>query len=196
MAYRLMETSLSVPRICAVTVLVAVMSWCFDLQAQVQKCKGPDGKTIYSDTACQGNVSSQSVKTSGGGSTDSASLKKDNQRFAAEADAQQVDSLMQEPPTECKFRYFAIGDDKGKVLATNAKRECIENLLARKRGRQASTESYDKWKDHFDQVSSGRSAALSRAATDQLTNAVRQNSIQANAPVTCRNSGSGAVTCQ
>lgn len=121
-------------------------------QAQVRKCIGPDGKVTYSDFICSGTtVHEKEVKTNAN-TIDASGSRKDVQRFEAdEQKARTNDRIaagMQNPPTECKFSYYTVGDEKGKVLAANAKEECLRNLEAKKTGQAVSLEQYNLWKDH------------------------------------------------
>lgn len=139
-------------QLAAALVLIFVVCTSPSIHAQVQKCKDQNGKLIYSDFACQGSPSSQSVKTSGGSTSDSESVMRGAQRVDADQksirSAQDLQSMMLKPPPECKFKPYAYGDmARGKVLALNAKRECIENIFARQNGQPTSKEHYEMWND-------------------------------------------------
>ncbi|MDP3843076.1 MAG: hypothetical protein Q8Q81_10870 [Oxalobacteraceae bacterium] len=64
-------------------------------------------------------------------------------------------------PLECKFRSYKFGDDKGKLLADNAKAECMRNIERKKdgRGQEASLEAYNFWKDHSQMTAAKRSSS-------------------------------------
>ncbi len=66
-----------------------------------------------------------------------------------------------EIPPECRFRYFALSDEKGKALSSNASKECIRNNAFKASGQPAAVtyEAYTLWKDHFQIESARRSRA-------------------------------------
>lgn len=156
----------------AIVVFAAFVAVGLAAQAQVIKCKGADGKTVYSDTACLGNSSSQSVNTTGG-TIDTSSLRQGVQR---ERTDQEMTALMQNPPIECKFKSYKNGDEKGKVLADKAAKECVENLVAKRNGQPTSTADYQMWKDHNADSTAKRYAPRST--------------------MNCVNSGFGTATCR
>jgi len=79
----------------------------------------------------------------------------------------------EETPPECKFRYFTLGDDKGKVLAANAKQECIRNKALKSNGQagRVTYEAYMLWKDHFEVENNRRQQALNRSNAANAANA-------------------------
>jgi len=144
-----------------------------NVNSQVAKCKDSSGRIIYSDTICNGNQTRQNVYTA-----DVNVLNSDNgpQQNENEVNSEyknsgrqpskykidnEVSNLMENPPIECKFSYFTINDDKGHVLAANAKKECVRNIVAKKYGLQTSKEEYGMWKDHFDQLNARRGRSKS-----------------------------------
>jgi len=131
----------------ALVVLVGAMS---ATQAQVVKCKGHNGQTIYSDTLCLGNKTGQEVNTKGS--------VIDSSYFRGEAEKARMDRDISNPPLECQFKSYKHGDAKGKVLADNATRECIGNLTTKKNGQPISTVEYQMWKDHNDDTTAKRYA--------------------------------------
>ena len=143
---------------------------CTAAAAQVVKCKGPGGKVIYSDVPCPDGAAGQSVNTqanvldASGERFQSARSKGLEQ---AAADEQEVNMLMQSPPKECRFKHFALSDSKGKVLADNARRECVQNMVAERRGGQTNDRHYRLWREHYDSEMNSRNAAATRAAIEQ-----------------------------
>lgn len=113
----------------------------------------------------------------------------------------------QETPPECKFRYFTLGDDKGKVLAENAKQECIRNKALKAAG-QANGVSYDAytlWKDHFEIESNRRNEALDRLNAANAANAAASAAASAaanaaanrpNRDMRCRPDNLGGLRCE
>lgn len=124
---------------------------------QVQKCK-INGQVVYSDSLC--GTSGQTVNTSAN-TIDHSGLRKEAQRMREEADLAEVTA---NTPRECRFKFYQVGDSKGRLLADGAKKECIQNILAVKQGRPITKEAYTRWKDHFDQVSADRRSAVDRAS--------------------------------
>lgn len=124
---------------------------------QVQKCK-INGQVVYSDSLC--GTSGQTIDTSAN-TIDSSGLRKEAQRQREEAELAEITA---NTPRECRFKFYRFGDSTGKALSDNAKRECIQNILAVKQGRPITKEAYNRWKDHFDQTSADRRSAADRAS--------------------------------
>jgi hypothetical protein len=166
-----------------ILVIAASLLLCIDAQAQLRKCTGPDGKVTYSDVLCNSSSSTGSIKNADGNSLDTSGFRREAQGLRArEERAQAEDEMsdaMRNKPGACKFSYHSVGDERGKALATNAKRECIENILAAKQGQPKSMEHYSLWKDHYDQTSSRRQAALTGANADANARATQQATQQA-----------------
>lgn len=178
--------------------LVAVSS----AHADVFKCKNPQGLIEYSDVPCAGaikvNVQSSPTTAPSGNPNEralgiylrEALAEKDFARAnklavtpehfelirAAQA-SQKISLGTNSPPTVCKFSSYLYGDEKGQVLADNAKAECIKNneLKAAGRGNEISLEHYNYWKDHSGSTSAKRTAAV---------------------PVNCTPNGIGGYRCQ
>jgi hypothetical protein len=142
--------------------VVLVVLLCVNAQAQLRKCTGVDGKVTYSDVLCASTSTTQSVKVHEN-SLDTSALRQEGRNLESR-------SLMTAPPTECKFKAFENGDEKGKVLGPKATEECIKNIQARKEGRPTSQDAYTMWKDNFDQESEKRHAFLQRNAARQGAN--------------------------
>lgn len=99
-----------------------------------------------------------------------------------------------ETPPECKFRYFTYADDKGKVLASNAKQECIRNkeLKASGQARAVTYEAYKLWKDNFEIESARRNQALNRANAANAANAANRPKLR----MTCKPDYLGRLQCE
>jgi len=172
----------------------------------LRKCTGPDGKVTYSDVLCNSSSSTGSIKNADGNSLDTSGFRREAQGLRAREEKalaeDEMSDAMRNTPAACKFSYHSVGDEKGKVLATNAKRECIENILAAKRGQSESMEHYSLWKDHYDQTSNRRQAALTRANSDANARATQQAIDSAsrkaeNKTFTCTPNGLGkAMDCR
>jgi hypothetical protein len=69
-------------------ILIAVMAFaCGDAAAQMYKCKGPDGKVVYSDTKCEASQSGDALKVTPMGTTKSEREKSMEQAAADKAEA-------------------------------------------------------------------------------------------------------------
>ncbi len=127
---------------------IAIMG---SLQAQVRKCTGLDGKVTYSDFVCSGDTAKETGVKTDVNTIDASGFRQDSQR-------DKTDHLMQQGASKCKFSYYAIGDTKGKDLATAAEQECLSNIAAKASGQAISLEAYNFWKDHHQIKSTQRSA--------------------------------------
>lgn len=163
---------------------------CSAAAAQVVKCKGPGGSFIYSDRPCADGSDGQDVYVHGNvldGSTDRKSVEnskiqqqlKARERDKANLDAQEMSVMQQNPPEECKFKHFSLGDKKGKALAENAKRECMQNIIAERNGGEVNDRHYRLWREHYDSEKYSRNNALNRNKT-----------------FNCMRNGIGGATCR
>jgi hypothetical protein len=118
--------------------------------AQVYKCAGSGGKTVYSDSPCSATAEKINTAPSSGGFTG-----------AKQVPVEDMPVNLDEAPTECKFGYYTYGDEKGKLLSDRAKAECMRNIQLKKAGRgtEVSTEAYALWHDHH-QIKSGQRNAV------------------------------------
>ena len=66
---------------------VAMALACSDAAAQLYKCKGPDGKTVYSDTKCEASATGDALKVTPMGTTKSDREKAIEQAAADKAAA-------------------------------------------------------------------------------------------------------------
>lgn len=152
-----------------ILVIVATLLFGVNAQAQLRKCTGPDGKVTYSDVVCASNAATGSIKNAGGNSLDASGFRQEVQKNLAEkevAASRAAAVARQGPPQDCKFSYFALGDEKGKRLAANAKEECLRNNEARLKGEPTSLEHYTFWNDHRTAKSVNRQGAITRANSD------------------------------
>ncbi|MFC4922991.1 DUF4124 domain-containing protein [Delftia deserti] len=167
--------------------------------AQVTRCKGPNGQTIYSDRPCEDGSKGQSVNVDANtidGEYDRRDADKNRMNAAREARAREVDRMINNPPQECKFRHFAIGDSKGKELARLAKHECIENMFRERDGQPTSDRHYRTWNDHHNRTSNARQAiARDAIIQNQIQNQNMQQRHALPPSYKCRPDGFGAVNC-
>ena len=168
-------TTLAGDRVKSFIFAALVLALGTNVHAQLRKCTAPDGKVTYSDFLCNTSSTEGTIKNPNGNSLDASGSRQQAQRSQVnEEPAINPKSSSQSAPTECKFSYYAVGDEKGKVLAANAKQECLRNNEAKKEGRETSLEHYNFWKDHQQMMSTKRSA---------------------NRPVNCMPNGFGGMRC-
>lgn len=132
--------------------------------AQVHKCQGADGKTVYSDSPCVGGKAS--VIEARPNSIDTAAMREAGAAAQARMDRSE---LLANPPTQCRFKAYKYGDKKGQALKEAATAECVDNMLASRRGAPTTTMAYQAWKDHFDQTSTDRRAIAAQGQADANT---------------------------
>lgn len=127
--------------------LLLISSTCV---AQVYKC-AVSGKTIYSDIPCSISPERMNMAPSSGGFISAKKIA-----------ASDGPMDLSEAPIECKFKSYSYGDKKGKVLADNAKEECMRNTSLKKegRGQEVSMEAYGLWKDHHQMESNRRRSSI------------------------------------
>lgn len=125
---------------------------------QVRKCTGPDGKVTYSDVICASTGHKESGVTVNANTIDGSVLRRQSEQYSDQEAIGQAASA-----GKCKFAYYTLGDDKGKMLSDDAKAECLQNIVAKGKGQQPSLEAYRLWKDHFEMTSSRRQASSARA---------------------------------
>ena len=123
---------------------------CANVNAQLRKCTGADGKITYSDVACSINSTTGTIKNPNGNTLDTSGLRQQYQ-------SQEKTAI--QSPAECKFSFYSLGDEKGARLAANAKRECLSNNEAKKTGQEISLEHYNYWRDHHQIMATKRSSA-------------------------------------
>lgn len=161
--------------------------------AQVVKCRGADGRVTYSDGPCAAGAPGQAVNVQGNvldGAADRAAAAELRRAEAQTTAERQMQALMQNPPQQCRFKHFQIGDRQGKVLADNAKRECIQNLQAEKNGQPTSDRHYRMWRDHYDSERADRNHAITQSQIQQMQN---ENSFRT---YRCTPNGIGGATCR
>lgn len=166
---------------------------CTSAAAQVVKCKGPGGKVIYSDAPCPDGDEGQKVNTQANvldGSADRRAAERNRIQATSNTETSEVNALLQNPPLQCKFKSFKLSDSKGKILADNAKRECVQNILAERKGEPTSDRNYRLWRDHYDSERSSREQAVTRST---IQSQQFQNNSRA---YTCNPNGIGGVVCK
>ena len=138
------------------------------VSAQVNKCKDADGRVTYSDRPCVDGGTGERVNTQGNaldGSTDRLNAARNRVQAESDAESREVNSMMQSAPAQCTFKSFRFGDKKGTVLADNAKRECLKNLIAERKGEPSSDRDYRLWREHFDSERAARAQRSSNSRT-------------------------------
>ncbi len=148
---------------------------------QVRKCTGPDGKVTYSDSICGAGTTKENSVTVNSNTIDSSGLRQQAQKYR---DSETMESAANSG--QCKFLHYKYGDAQGKLLADAAKQECLENLLAKSKGQQTSSEAYVRWKDHMAMTSARRDAAATRAAIEAVGNTVNNKTYECKPNLTGR----------
>ncbi len=123
--------------------------------AQLRKCVAPDGRVTYSDVVCKSGATTGRIANENGNTLDTSG-------FRAEAERAQIEGGMGDAPVQCQFKFYE-SDQKSVVLANQAKAECIRNIQSSKKGLSTNLESYQLWKDHYDQATALRQAKKDRA---------------------------------
>ena len=139
--------------------------------AQVRKCVGPNGKVTYSDSLCAGGTASETSVRTDANTLDSSGYRQQAEQMRSNA---AVDQAMSQEASTCKFEYMALGDSKGKALASAAKQECLANIRAKATGQPINKDAYNTWKDHHTLKSAQRQSAVDRANANDNANATRQ----------------------
>lgn len=111
--------------------------------AQVRKCIGPDGKVTYSDYVCKSTAMKESSVKLNENTIDGAVMRDE---VSKGKDQEAVASAAQSGL--CKFTYYTLGDETGASLAAEAKKECLDNIVKKRNGKQTSDDAYNRWKDH------------------------------------------------
>lgn len=163
-----------------VSLLIAM---CAPALAQVNKCKGPGGKVIYSDAACDTPEKMQGVKITPN-AVDASGDRRNAEDMRAKSE---MEELRQNPPIQCRFSSYKYKDEKGKQLAFDAQQECLQNVIAERKGAPISDRKYQLWNDHHTLTTQKRNAAVSNAI----------NSTRRQGGMTCRPNPMGtALDCQ
>ena len=101
-----------------------------------------------------------------------------------------ADAIRRNPPTECRFTYFAMGDQRGKALAENAKKECVENAIARLQGGTISSDAQRLWQAQHDSQATNRRAAVDSGNRQleaiQLNQTLQQKQMPGRDRMTCK----------
>ncbi len=121
--------------------------------ADVYRCV-VNGKTVYSDSRCEYGASPIKLQDNIIRRTQSDKDRDDQMAYRAgqmalEEKVNDAKSARQYA-NKCSFSAYALGDDKGKILAAAARDECYKNEILKESGKsdQVSLDAYNLWKDH------------------------------------------------
>jgi hypothetical protein len=134
---------------------------CATSNAEVIKCQGSNGSVTYSDVGC--GSPGKSINTDFN-NLDTSAIRK---QAAAASLKESIQQAEQGASAKCKFSSYAIGDAKGKILAQEARDECLRNASAKLQGNPIETSARDAWKEQQASVSQRRQAAATRDAINQ-----------------------------
>lgn len=174
---------------------------CFGLAspgfAQVFKCKGSNGKVTYSDAACGMPDEMERVKTNqntmdaSGDRRNVETLRAKTEMEALQLrDSRELQALQYNPPPQCKFKSYK--DARGKRLAEDATQECLQNVIAERRGSPPSDIKYRLWNDYQTlraQMQAANAARAAASAAASAATAARNASAAASAATTAQNAG-------
>lgn len=142
-------------------ILAALLACGLGAQAQVIKCT-VGGKTVYSDRPCTDGSAGKSVNTQSN-TIDSTGPGRDVAWMKAEQRKEKMEAMMRNPPDKCRFTYHTYGDKRGKALAADAKRECVQDHIAASEGSQSSGGTgHDRWREHHAAETTKRQNDLAR----------------------------------
>jgi hypothetical protein len=156
---------------------------------QAIRCVDASGKISYTDRPCADGSPSALVKThnntvSSEGDRNLISKQKQQENLAI------ADAIRRNPPAECRFTYFALGDPRGKALAENAKKECVENAIARLQGGNSSFDAQRLWQAQHDSKGTSRRAAVDSGNRQleaiQLNQTLQQRQMPGRDKMTCK----------
>ncbi len=122
-------------------VVAAFLIACIPATAQVNKCKGPGGKIVYSDGPCDSGSAGQRL-TVHQNAIDASGDRRAAQAYRESAD---IDALMQNPPSKCQFEGKS---GKRQELAERAKQECVRNAVAERSGGATSNDAQQAYRDN------------------------------------------------
>lgn len=144
------------------TILFAILFFtaCFSAQAQMRKCVSAEGKVTYSDVVCASTADKDTPVRVRDNTLDASA---ERQALQAATNAAERNKMLQRPPRECHFQYYGTNDPRGKVLAENAIRECVDNKLSESSGGKKSLDAYRMWKENFDSVTAAKRPVEHRA---------------------------------
>jgi hypothetical protein len=174
---------------------------CFSLAspsfAQVFKCKGPNGKVVYSDAACGMPDEMERVKTNQN-TMDASGDRRNVEMLRAKTEIEALEYqergelavLESNPPPECKFKSYK--NARSKRLAEDATQECLKNVIAKRKRLPTSDAKYRQWNDDQTLRAQQQAANAARAAAGAAAsaasaaqNAANQNSF-GRKELTCR----------
>ena len=149
--------------------LIAACAFIQSATAQVRKCTGADGRITFSDTVCAATTTKETAVAVHNNVVDGSEMRSQAQANRVTAAG---DQAIYEKGGLCKFSYLALGDDLGRALAAEAKKECLENLRAKATSQPTSNDAYTRWKDHSSQKQASRNAAINQAANTDNARAI------------------------
>ncbi len=110
--------------------------------AQMRKCVDADGKVTYSDVLCANTTTDTPIRIRDN-TLDASAARQEVQNIQS---ARARDELLRKNSGECAFSYYP-SDSRGKALAANARKECVDNKLS---GGPKALSEYRMWKEHTD----------------------------------------------
>ena len=174
------------------TFLIATLIFDGAAYAQARKCTAPDGRVTYSDVVCDNKAVGETRVNTNANTIDHSGMRAHVQSQLAAREAIKVDESLRMQrqaikPQDCKFSYYALGDDKGKRLSDAAKAECQANNQAKLDGGPTSLEAYGFWRDHQAIKVTERQAAITRSEASARAAQAQINSIASPPPkLTCK----------
>ena len=127
-------------------ILISLILAASQAHAGVYKCTNAQGKIEYSDKPCSDGVRMRvDVPPDINVVPKAATPPAERQPTGVTLEPPSAPSTARstrEPsdwsaPANCQFSYYTFGDEKGKVLANNAKNECLRNNTLKAQGRGA-----------------------------------------------------------
>lgn len=164
----------------SVVVTLLLAGLCSTAIAQINKCKGPGGKIIYSDAACDMPDKMERIKTHQN-TVDASGDRRNAQEMRARSE---MEDLQRNPPQECQFEGKS---GKRQQLARRASEECVKNKIAERNGERASYVAQQNYRDneeHRRRLIEGVAAANAAAAANSRRS------------ITCMSMGPGMATCR
>lgn len=148
----------------------------------------------YSDVVCDNKAVGETRVNTNANTIDHSGMRANvqSQLAAREAAKAEQDLKLQRQaivPQECKFPYYALGDDKGKRLSDAAKAECHANNRAKLEGGPTTLEAYGFWRDHRAVKVTERQASIGQAQAQENARAVQ-------AQIGSINTSPRAMTCK
>jgi len=160
-------------------IALAAVFACGPVAAQMYKCKGPDGKIVYSDTKCEASHTGDALKVTPMGTTKSerekameaaAAEKADADRKAAEKAAERK-AIAKDVAEEMRGQGGSASAAPTPYQLTSADRERIRELEMTTNSIGANSEQKAAARIHIARIKRGDEAKMSasdRAARDSL----------------------------